>query len=217
MEFLFIICEGKTELNFVWEVLVPQIQAISDISCVPIQVGTGTSYGKLKNFIKITRERNPYAYITTMTDFCDVNRFFPGFDAAKSFPLQQRILFMQNAMKDDLADAGIKNILRIIPHYQLYQFEALLFSNVDILKAEFGVGTNEFEAVLLECDAPENINGRPDMKPSHRIEKIVGKNAYNKPTDGNRIAKKIGLETIMDKCPHFRAWLLVLQQLNPKK
>ena len=40
-----------------------------------------------------------------------------------------------------------------------------------------------------------------------------GKNQFMKTSDGIIIAKKIGLETIRDKCNHFNDWITKIEKL----
>lgn len=45
--------------------------------------------------------------------------------------------------------------------------------------------------------------------PSKRLERIFEEcgERYHKPEDGNMIALVIGMETILQKCPHFKNWI----------
>lgn len=52
---------------------------------------------------------------------------------------------------------------------------------------------------------------RPMTAPSKRMEKIIPD--YEKPLYGNCMAMSIGLDVIMDKCPHFRSWINKLADL----
>ena len=56
---------------------------------------------------------------------------------------------------------------------------------------------------------PEDINDDQNNAPSKRILKIVSnhKFIYQKESGGLSIAKKIGIHTIMEKCPRFKEWV----------
>lgn len=58
---------------------------------------------------------------------------------------------------------------------------------------------------IRNFDTPEDINDSSETAPSKRLEKIfIG---YSKTTDGMRIAEKIGIQKMMQKCPCFKAWI----------
>jgi trehalose-6-phosphate synthase len=59
--------------------------------------------------------------------------------------------------------------------------------------------------------SPELINDGETTAPSKRILKLIP--TYKKITDGIIIARKIGLEIMREKCPHFNQWLTQLENL----
>ena len=93
-----------------------------------------------------------------------------------------------------------------IPYIQLHEFEALLFSS----DASFGDLFSEKEAkelskVVAQYPNPEEINTTPEGAPSKRLQAIVSD--YRKTVHGDLIAEAIGIETILERCPRFRAWV----------
>ena len=103
------------------------------------------------------------------------------------------------------------------PYVQMYEFEALLFS--DISKFELhDHWDNEAEKRLQRiCDAfetPEDINNSPRTAPSKRLNDIFSGYGNNKTLYGPLIAEDIGLDKIREKCPLFNQWVGELEQLN---
>ena len=98
------------------------------------------------------------------------------------------------------------NDRRFVPYIQLHEFEALLFSDNNGFEEFFTKEQAEQTAVIVDAfENPEDINTHPQHAPSKRILAI--KEDYNKPIDGNLIADKIGINTILKRCPRFAAWI----------
>jgi hypothetical protein len=66
-------------------------------------------------------------------------------------------------------------------------------------------GLDKLKAIALP---PEEIDDQ--CPPSKRIEDVFG--GYQKVTDGILVAQKIGVGTMLARCPHFRQWVETLQQ-----
>jgi hypothetical protein len=107
--------------------------------------------------------------------------------------------------------------LRIIPFIQMYEFEALLFSDTKAF-AE-GIDNPELESALQQIadafDTPEHINDSPQTAPSKRIVKLMYD--YEKPLMGGLAALEIGLDTIRRECRLFDDWLLRLEIIQDKR
>jgi hypothetical protein len=93
----------------------------------------------------------------------------------------------------------------------MYEFEALLFSDSQILADKLQVSKELIDNILSECHEPENINDSPASAPSKRLEAISDR--FKKTTTGITIAKEIGLQKIREKCPIFNEWLTKLEHL----
>ncbi len=65
----------------------------------------------------------------------------------------------------------------------------------------------EFLDIILRFPNPELINDNPKTAPSKRIESILKPSKYSKPFHGIDIAEIIGIEKMIEKCPHFREWI----------
>ena len=51
----------------------------------------------------------------------------------------------------------------------------------------------------------EHVNNSEQTAPSKRIKRIFG--SYQKTIDGISVAQAIGIETMMNRCPHFERWV----------
>ena len=79
------------------------------------------------------------------------------------------------------------------------------------------INTNEIELkeigdIIKENPNPELIDDGNNTAPSKRLLKIIRK--YRKKIYGIKIARKIGIETIMGKCPHFKEWINDLIEMS---
>lgn len=109
--------------------------------------------------------------------------------------------------------ADIRDI-RFIPHISLHEFEALIFSDPNMLRRVYidnGRQIDDLVALSQEVN-PELINDDPETCPSKRIKKAI--RSYNKRFAGSRVAKAIGLNRIRSRCKHFNDWIGVLEGLN---
>lgn len=104
---------------------------------------------------------------------------------------------------------------RFIPFVQMYEFEALLFSNPTAFAES--IGKPELKQALLGISAefatPEHINDSPQTAPSKRIEQLI-RGYEKKPTMGNLAAIGIGLASMRQQCKIFSQWLDCLENLT---
>ena len=102
---------------------------------------------------------------------------------------------------------------RFIPYVQMYEFEALLFS--DPTKMAQGMDrpnlTNSFADIAQGFATPEAINNSPQTAPSKRIERLVP--GYEKPLMGALAAIEIGLVKMREQCHLFNGWLNQIEAL----
>ncbi|WP_237731585.1 DUF4276 family protein [Bathymodiolus azoricus thioautotrophic gill symbiont] len=101
---------------------------------------------------------------------------------------------------------------KIIPYIQMYEFEALLFSDNEKMAAGLGTYKDWIDAVLSEFDDIETINNSKETAPSRRIKKHVPQ--YGKVQHAPLILKQIGLTKIKSKCQGFNDWLTQLENLS---
>jgi hypothetical protein len=98
----------------------------------------------------------------------------------------------------------------------LHEFEALLFSDIRHLLAEFPAASREvtrLQETAARFASPELIDDGPGTAPSNRIIAEIPAYAGLKVSAGPRVAAIIGLPLIRKKCGHFNTWLRNLEQL----
>lgn len=124
----------------------------------------------------------------------------PGAEDCSKIPNHsERVAKMEKAISEDIND------WRFYPYIQLHEFEAVLFSSdngfIKYFDREHALA---LQGISESYDNPEDINSSPEGAPSKRLLRIVPD--YDKVMFGNIIALEIGMATILEKCPRFRAW-----------
>jgi hypothetical protein len=219
------IVEGQTEETFVNRMIMPHLVTYSiDVSvrCVTtgrkknrVFRGGMPSYLKIKNDIKGWLSEDREAYLTTFFDFYGLTNDFPGYQEALSKQtIAQKLCCLEASFSKD-----IENI-RLIPYIQLYEFEALLYSNTSILDEtmqiySFKSKLNQLNDIINSYPSPEHINNDPNTTPSKRLLNLY--EGYEKITHGCDAAELIGLSSMRQKCNLFNQWLTTLETLSPSR
>ena len=209
MKQVYIYCEGQTEESFINEILYPYFFNISIVVC-PIICSTkrtaikkykgGVSdYKKIKKELSLISKRHPNEYVTTMFDYYAMPCDTPGI--CNNEP-DINVRIKQIEQKID-ADIGQRNCNF---HFMLHEFEGLLFSKPDsfALIANEDV-VNKIKEIRDKYQTPEHINNSPKTAPSKILEKLIPN--YSKVTNGTLLSKEMGINIIMEQCPHFREWI----------
>jgi len=209
-----VICEGSTEENFVSKVLYSYLFP-KGVIVTPRNIGTGSSYGKLKyNVIQWLKE-DTRAWVTTLIDLYGMGDKFPGYAANKKAHALEKIEKIEEEFKNDIENSNV-SVRKLIPHFQLHEFEAMLFADCqiteDFLALDYNFSTGALQNVRNKFDSPEHINDNPITAPSKRILALVP--SYEKVADGTLIAEAIGLEKIRQECKHFDKWLTIIENLK---
>ena len=220
MKRVHIICEGQTEEMFVKELLYPPF--ISKGLClIPVLIGKPGHKGgnfRFQRLLSDVRNRilgDTTAFCTTFFDFYGLPNDFPGkTDAAEHISSQDKAQIICNAMVEKLTrKIGESAMCRFIPYIQMYEFEALLFSDPEGLAR--GVSCPDLSADFIDIrrsfDSPESINDSPRTAPSKRIGRKIPD--YEKPIYGSLAAIEIGLPVMRQECQLFDAWLTQLEDL----
>lgn len=169
-----------------------------------------TSYQQAKDDIVSWLKQDPSAYVTTMFDFFRLPDSFPGYQKAIScVDHLERVRILEEMMKADVDSS------RFIPYIQLHEFEALLFSDIRVLKDDY-LSPDETKSLdklyaATKDIPPEDINHGSTTAPSKRLLSAVG---YRKGEAPSEWLSAIGIQTIRAKCPHFSSWLNELQSLD---
>ena len=219
MKRIHCIVEGQTELAVFTNILAPYIlsKTGSYISFSTLKYTGGGIVNYSKLFVELRNHlRDKEKILTTFFDYYGIleSHQFPNYQEAKqkqSDPTKG-VQLLEQGITDDLKSKGIK-VKNFIPYIQLHEFEALLFSSVE----GFSLFDNpsivaDVRSIVTRYENPENINDSPLTAPSKRIIAIFEKQGlrYEKIIDGNNIATKIGIETLMERCPRFRNWVQLL-------
>ncbi|WP_432784430.1 hypothetical protein AAEX37_01396 [Oligella sp. MSHR50489EDL] len=215
-----VICEGQTEEMFVKELLQPFFFT-KDVYLIPALVGKPGHKGgnfkfeRLQLDVKNRLLGENNAYCTTFFDYYGLPSSFPGKDALDSHAdIANKAITLQEEMTAELTRSiGAEAMRRFIPFVQMYEFEALLFSDPEAFAR--GVGREKLSQALMQIaeqfESPEHINDSPLTAPSKRIKKLM--NDYEKPLMGSLAALEVGLSTMRAKCFLFDAWLTRLEAL----
>lgn len=218
MKHLYIIVEGKTELEFVNRLLIPYLVSRglkTHIQGLPIDMkGGGHGFNNIEHFKKTIRpllshENAPF--ITTMIDHYGINseKKLPNYlNCIKEIDVEKRIVCMENSLNQ--AVQSIKNYDFFMPNIMRHEMETLLFAHPE---SGFDLESDKIKQGVLDICAQfpniEDINSTPQGAPSKRLEKVFEKfgKKYNKGADAVDIAELSGIKIILEKCPRFKHWI----------
>ncbi len=189
--------EGETEEEFVKQSLTNSLRSMG-IQPFPYLLMGNVNVPRLSG--EMARSLESHHAVTSLVDFYGFQGKNPGESARE---LELRLL------------GAVRNNLRIVPdplplkpYVQRHEFEALLFSDVEI----FGILNNvqssavdRLRNVRENFATPEDINDSRLTAPSKRITDIIP--SYNKRVHGPLLAEEVGLDQIRTECPGFNEWL----------
>lgn len=220
MKRLNLVVEGQAEETFVQECLTRHL-AQFNVAAVPRRVEFGRKkghiyrgglleYPKLRKDVVNWLNQDKTALVTTFVDLYALPSDFPGREEGKKIinPFE-RVAHLENQFGNDL------KCNRFIPHIQLHEFEAILFTDIGRLSDYYPQhqdGVNNLIAEAANYKSPELINEGKTTAPSKRILREVA--SYEKVLAGSVVALELGLPLIREKCAHFDAWLTALEQLD---
>lgn len=222
---IYIIAEGATEQTFIRDLMSPEL-AIQGIYLYPVLIGKPGHKGgdirfeRAKNDIgKFLRQRRDI-YLSTMFDYFRIDADWPGkkevirqIKGGTVFSARKAELLESATHKKIREDFGNDFANRFIPYIEMHEFEALLFSDADILAEKTGIDISHIREILKEYNnKPEEINDDPEKTPSKRLQAL--KSAYRKVAMGKTVSEAIGIQTIRKQCPHFNNWLTRLECLK---
>ena len=143
---------------------------------------------------------------------------FPGVAGAKDIPDPlEKASQVERRLCEEVLEAMKIGTYRLRPHVQPFEFEALVFSNTEVL-GELEPSWASQVGPLRECrDAvatPEHINDGPDTHPSQRLE-VLNNPHYRKVLHGALTCQSIGLARLRGQCKHFGNWISWLEALAP--
>lgn len=215
-----VICEGQTEEMFVNEVLAEELMAKGiylrpSLVGKPGHKGGNFKFERLLNDVENRLLGDTTSYCTAFYDFYGLPENFPGKIEANDLQSSaDKAAHMNAVLVEKLTEKlGEEAMRRFIPNIQMYEFEALLFSNPETLAESIGCERtkDKFQAIRDDFDTPESINNSLQTAPSKRIENLC--TGYDKVTAGSIAAIDIGLDDIRSECPLFDAWLKKIEGL----
>ena len=222
---LYLFAEGRTEQTFADAVLKPHLAEYGVFMHGPVLIahahkrhrthrGGGRNFRAMQNDIArlLRQDSAKDAFFTSMIDLYALHKGFPGAEEAERYRNDpyRRVEILEESWAKETNDP------RFIPHVQLYEYEAYLFSDISIL-SRYYEGQERAIGKLAEVadglDSPELIDDGPHTAPSKRIIDHLPRYESDKSTVGVQAAERIGLPGIRRRCPHFDRWLDRLQKL----
>ena len=191
---LLISVEGHSEYKFVNEVVAPHLMK-SGVSVYSQNMKGNISIDRVSR--KLNGLIHSYDFVTTLYDFY-------GFKGLSDNETKQSL---EDKIKNKIKKAQRD---KIIPYIQMYEFEALLFSDNEKMAKGLNTNKNWIDNVLNEFKDIETINNSKETAPSKRIENNT---TYIKTQHAPIILQEIGLPKIRKKCRGFNAWLAQLESL----
>lgn len=212
-----VLVEGQTERAFVETVLRPHFSVLGIYFHAMLfrPKGGVPQYNGARDRIIRSLKSDTGLYCTTMVDFYGMPMDWPERNAAnRCQTVSEKADIVENALVSDIRSqmGDSFNSERFIPYVQMHEFEALLFSNPNVLANKLGnFLADQFQQIRDSFSSPEEINDHYETCPSRRIKKVCS--GYSKVIDGPQIVGAIGLEGIRSECPHFDEWLTKLESL----
>ncbi len=215
------IVEGRTEQAFCRDVLAPTLAAsgvflYAQLVGKPGHKGGATSWTRVQRDILAALKQESQRACTTMFDFYGLPREWPGLSKARRKPFRAAVDKIERAMhKDVCTQMGSSFASRLfLPYVQVHEFEALLFCSPEALSEvlERSSLASEIQRIVADAGEPEAIDDRPDTCPSKRISSLAPH--FRKTLHGSIAAKRIGIERMRERCPHFSEWLAKLERLS---
>ncbi|WP_321517317.1 DUF4276 family protein [uncultured Bacteroides sp.] len=208
MRRLYIIVEGQTEQEFVSQTLAPHLRDLGIYDITPILIRTSktgkggfVNYEHLKNDVTRLLSSEKDIIVSTFVDFFRIPTSVPKYkDSMRLNSDNDKVESLEQGMFESISDR------RFIPYIQLHEFEALLFSSNKGFEEYCEVPVyKQTKSIVDSYENPEDINSSPETAPSKRLLKINPD--YDKVLEGNLIALKVGINTMLERCPRFREWV----------
>lgn len=222
---VIVVVEGQTEATFIRDILAPymartHIHLSAPIIGKPGHKGGAVSFKRTIADMKCFLSQRSDTYVTTMFDYYGIASDWPGVDALRkqmqtgqALSVQEKAGQLENAtlqqLKKNLPEYDVDK--RVIPYFQMHEFEALLFSDASKLAEIIDVNLKDIQSILEHYKEPEAINDKPETAPSKQINRL--RPGFRKIAMGIEIAEKINIDTMRQKCNHFNDWLTRIEQL----
>ena len=222
---LYLFAEGRTEQTFANTVLKPHLSEYGVFMHGSVLIahahkknrthrGGGRNFRAMQNdIVRFLKQHSAKdTFVTSMIDLYALHKGFPGAEEAKRHRNDpyRRVEILEESWAEETNDP------RFIPHIQLHEYEAYLFSDISILSRHYEGQEREIGRLAKVADgfaSPERIDDGPRTAPSKRIIDHLPRYERDKSTVGVQAAEQIGLPGIRRRCPHFDKWIDRLQNL----
>lgn len=171
-----------------------------------------TTYAKIKNDCQRWLAQDSAAYLSTFFDLYGLPNDFPNFiDSKRKQDPIQRVNCLERGFKNDIKHD------KFLPYIQLYEFEGLLFSDVQAvdecitLTLDVPSQLKRLHKIRNQYPTPEHINDGANTAPSKRLKSLYLH--YDKVLHGSLISELIGLQKLRQECQHFDNWISRLENL----
>lgn len=219
---VIVFAEGPTEVKFISGIVAPSLRAIQvyvKAETLPTSrsgAGGALSFDRLKFYARNKLREKPETILTTFIDLYALDTSFPGYaDAKQRTDVHDRTIALEAALHQAIIEHVGCRPERFIPYIQPYEFEGLLFSDVNALiltEPSWGNALARLQAVRDDFATPEHINNSFETKPSKRLEDLLSPK-YKKTRHGPLAAEKITLNVMEQECIHFHGWMEKLRSI----
>ena len=222
---LYVFAEGRTEQTFADNLLKSHLAEHGVYMNKPVLIahahkkhrthrGGGRNFRAMqKDIVRFLKQDSADdAFFTTMIDLYALHRGFPGVEAAEMHrdDPYRRVRMLEESWANETEDR------RFIPHIQLHEYEAYLFTDISVLASYYEDRKHDLVRLKRSVDSlgsPELIDDGRESAPSKRIIAYVPRYESDKLTVGVQAATRIGLPAIRKRCPHFASWVAHLESL----
>jgi hypothetical protein len=238
MRKLYIISEGRTECNFIKNVLAGYLfnydwitistTLVTGKNSIGIHKGGWRSSDGYQNALKQIHDTlniDKEAVYTTFFDLYGFPSDIPCYELSQSLtsPYDKARLY-ETQLQTDIANSfeGSHYNFKFVPYIQPYEFESFLFVDPFCTACELADYDEnrsttlemEIKTIASSFESPEHVNNSPITAPSKRIETLVPGFVKNKAGRAGlswRIAQSVGIIRIRQACLHFNDWLSRLE------
>jgi hypothetical protein len=219
-----IVGEGPTEETFIRDILAPPLadrRIFVQPRLIPTSKhvrGGALNRDRVLRYLRNTLRERQDVYVATFFDLYALHRDFPGrVEAERVADPLERAVEIEARLVEVVIDEARCRADRFLPHIQPYEFEALLFSDIDRLveiEPAWRAAAEPLREIRAGVDSPEYINDGVRTHPSARLKTLL-KPHFEKVLHGPVAAARIGLDRIRVECKHFGNWLARIERLRP--
>lgn len=209
---LAITVEGQTERAFVIAILIEHLR-IHGVESTPILIGRARDSGAVGGGVSVKRLAGEMVHLLRSSDAVTCLVDFYGFRKKGDDTVEELEERIRTAIARRVRSR--QRARSVVPYIQRYEFEALLFSDVECFGGLDEVSEGVVEAlrgIRRAFDTPEDIDDGRETAPSKRIGAAIRN--YDKVKHGVEVAQRIGLPRIRASCRRFDRWVRCLESLG---